>query len=135
MVFMDVNEKFLFKVPQKALIEQNGKFLIIKRSSTAKNYPMHWDLPGGKLEHGETPEEGLVREVLEETNLDVKVVSPIFSYLETHGVFAYVVVYECEFLSGELKLSNEHSEYKWATKDELKELLIEPYLAKLFREK
>ena len=135
MIIMDIDEKFLFKVPQKALIEQNGKFLIIKRSETAKNYPLHWDLPGGKLERGETPEEGLVREVKEETTLDVKVVDPMFSYLETHGVFAYVVVYECELLSGEIKLSSEHSEYKWVTQEELKELLIEPYLVKFFLKK
>jgi 8-oxo-dGTP diphosphatase len=130
-----MEEKYLFCVPQKALIEKDNKFLIIKRSENAKNYPMHWDLPGGKLEHGETHGEGLMREVLEETNLIVKVKDPIFSYIETKGVFAYVVVYEAEFLSGELKLSTEHSEYMWATREELKELLIEPYLAKLFLEK
>jgi len=130
-----MEEKYLFCVPQKALIQKEDKFLIIKRSENAKNYPLHWDLPGGKLEHGETPKEGLVREVMEETNLVVKVKNPFFSYLETQGVFAYVVVYECELISGKLKLSHEHGEYKWVSKEELKELLIEPYVKKLFEEK
>jgi len=133
-IFM-TEEKYLFSVPQKALIEQNGKILIIKRSEKTKAYPGYWDFPGGKLEHGEKPEEGLVREVKEETNLEIKVGEPLFSYLESKNAFAYIVVYNCKFLSGEIKLSHEHSEYKWVTKKELKELLIEPYLRKLFLEK
>ena len=128
-------EKYLFSVPQKALIEQNGKILIVKRSEKTKSYPGHWDFPGGKLEHGEEPEEGLVREVKEETSLAIKVGEPLFSYLESKTAFAYIVVYKCNLLGGEIKLSHEHSEYKWVTKSELKELLIEPYLKKLFEKK
>jgi len=130
-----VEEKYLFCVPQKALIEKDGKLLIIKRSENAKVYPGHWDLPGGKLEHGETPKEGLEREVKEETNLEIKIGELIFSYLETKKHASYVVVYACELLSDEIKLSKEHSEYKWATKEEILKLLVEPYLAKLFLEK
>ena len=129
------DEKYLFSVPQKALIEQNGKILIIKRSEKTKAYPGHWDFPGGKLEHGEEPEEGLEREVMEETNLEVKVGEPLFSYLESKNAFAYIIVYRCKFLGGKIKLSHEHSEYKWVTKSKLKKLLIEPYLKKLFIEK
>jgi len=127
-----MEEKYLFCVPQKALIKQGGKFLIVRRSENSKNYPGHWDLPGGKLEHDETSTEGLVREVKEETELDIKVNDPVFSYIETHEVFAYVVVFNCEILSGEIKLSHEHSDYKWANVEELNELLVEPYLKKLF---
>jgi len=130
-----MEEKYLFCVPQKALIEQNGKYLITKRSEGEKVYPGYWDLPGGKLEHGETPEEGLLREVKEEINLEVKVGEPIFSYLEAIKYACYVVVYECKLISGEIKLSSEHSEYKWASVEEIQKLLIEPYVKKLFEEK
>ena len=129
------DEKYLFSVPQKALIEKDGNFLIIKRSKGAKSYPDHWDLPGGKLERGETPIEGLKREVIEETTLEIKVGKPIFSYLETAKAFAYVVVFECEIISGEIKLSHEHSEYKWVSVEELKKLLVEPYLKEFFSKK
>jgi len=130
-----MEEKYLFKIPQKALIEENGKFLIIKRSKDAKHFPDCWDLPGGKLERGETPNEGLKREVKEETSLEINVFDPIFSHIQTKKKFAYIIVFECEIVSGEIKLSNEHSEYKWATKEEILELLAEPYVEKLFSKK
>jgi 8-oxo-dGTP diphosphatase len=130
-----MEEKYLFAVPQKALIKNGDKFLIVKRSSTSKTYPNHWDLPGGKLEHGENPTEGLVREVKEETSLKIKVLEPIFSYLETIIYPAYVIVYHGEILSGKIKLSHEHSEYKWVTEQELKRMLVEPYLRELFHKR
>jgi hypothetical protein len=36
-------DKYLFVVPQKAVIKQGDKYLILKRSSTAHTYPNHWD--------------------------------------------------------------------------------------------
>ena len=127
-----MEEKYLFCVPQKALIEKEGKFLIIKRSAADHVFPGHWDLPGGKLEHNEKPQDGLKREVREETNLEINVFDPVFSYLETEFVQAYLTVFECELVSEEIKLSNEHTEYKWATKEEIQTLLIEPYVKELF---
>ncbi len=127
-----MDEKYNFRVPQKALISKNGKFLLLRRSSTAKIYPDLWDLPGGKLEHGENPIEGLVREVLEETSLKIKVLKPIFAYSELNAAYVYVVIFESNIISGEVKLSIEHSEYKWASKKEALELKLEPYLQKYF---
>ena len=125
----------MFYVPQKALIEKDGKFLIIKRSSDDRVFPGHWDLPGGKLEHDESPEKGLKREVKEETNLEINVFDPVFSYLETEFAQAYLTVFECEITSGEIKLSDEHSEYKWATQKEILNLLVKPSVKQLFSKK
>ena len=130
----DNDGKYWFKIPQKALIKKNGKFLILKRGLETKHYPGHWDFPGGKLEHGEGPKEGLVREVKEETSLDVKVLSPIFSYLETKNTFAYIVVYNCKLVGGKIKLSFEHTDYKWVSGKELLSLVAEPYLKALIKE-
>ena len=128
-------DKYLFRIPQKALIKKNGKYLILKRSDSAKHYPMHWDLPGGKLEHGEEPREGLVREVKEETNLDVKVLGPIFSHINTKNSFAFIIVYKTKLIGGRIKLSFEHSEYKWATKKEILNLALNPFLKAYLLEK
>jgi 8-oxo-dGTP pyrophosphatase MutT (NUDIX family) len=51
-----------------AVVEQDGKILLIKR----KYPPYGWALPGGKVECGETLEEAVKRELLEETNLTAK---------------------------------------------------------------
>ena len=50
-----------------AIIRQNRKFLLIKKARGP--YTGMFDLPGGKIEFGETPEQTLVREVAEETGL------------------------------------------------------------------
>ena len=57
----------------KALIGREGKLLVVKQTIGEKIY---WDLPGGRMEHGETPLETLKREVKEETGLEVVVGKP-----------------------------------------------------------
>jgi 8-oxo-dGTP diphosphatase len=74
---------FLFRVPQKAVINEDNKFLILKRSPNAAVYPNHWDLPGGRLESGEDMKRSLEREVKEETGLKIKIMKPIFTFRET----------------------------------------------------
>lgn len=55
----------------KALIQHNGRFLIVKQRVGDKVF---WDLPGGRVRHGESPYETVVREVREEVGLDVEVI-------------------------------------------------------------
>ena len=55
-------------VSAKAIIVQNDRVLIIKQLHQGTTY---WDLPGGKMEFGETPEQTVLREVKEETDLTV----------------------------------------------------------------
>ena len=121
--------KETFVVPQKAIIKEGDKYLILKRSPTASTYPNCWDFPGGRLEAGEDPIEGLKREVKEETGLKIEVNNPIFVFRESLNDHENVfIVYSCGKVSGEIKLSHEHTEFKWATKEEILRLDIENYL-------
>lgn len=121
--------KFFFVVPQKAVIKKGDKYLILKRSPNAQTYPNHWDFPGGRLEHGENPGKGLEREVFEETGLKTKACRPVFSYSEMLiGHYDYFVVWKSELLSGAVKLSDEHTDFKWASGAEILKLEIENYL-------
>lgn len=58
-----------------AIILENdkGEFLLALRDNKSWiPFPNHWDLIGGHVEEGESPEEALVREVKEELNIDLK---------------------------------------------------------------
>lgn len=63
-------DKTLFQIRLTGvLIEERALLLVKQRVSSTRN----WSLPGGKLEHGETIEEGLTRELVEETGLSVTI--------------------------------------------------------------
>jgi 8-oxo-dGTP diphosphatase len=54
------------------LENDNGEFLLALRDNKDWiPFPNHWDLIGGHVEEGETPEEGLVREIKEELGIDI----------------------------------------------------------------
>ena len=127
------------KLIQKAVIKKGDKYLIVLRSPSAQYFPRCWDFPGGKLEPNEEPFLGIKREVEEETNLVVRPLKVIGVYefdVENKGQNSHrFTIYSTEIISGELKLSSEHTEQRWATKDEiLKMNNIEPYFAPFFKE-
>jgi 8-oxo-dGTP diphosphatase len=120
---------------QKAVIENKGKYLILLRSEKAPYFPLHWDFPGGKLEPNEDPFLGIIREVKEETNLNIepiKVLNVFNLDLDNKGKNTHSFsIYSTKIISGNIKLSFEHLEQKWATKEDILKLPIEPYI-KLF---
>jgi 8-oxo-dGTP diphosphatase len=52
-----------------AVIERDGRVLIAQRKRTGHHHPLKWEFPGGKVEPGEIPENGLVRELEEELGI------------------------------------------------------------------
>ncbi len=122
-------EKEYFKVPQKAAIRKGEKFLVLRRAPDAHVYPNCWDFPGGRLEQGENPHKGLKREVKEETNLDIENQEPLFLFSEkSDSTNRLYIVYKCDLASEDLKLSKEHTDFKWATKEEILKLKTENFL-------
>jgi 8-oxo-dGTP diphosphatase len=64
-----------------AIVEfPNNKILLVKRGTVV--FKGYWALPGGRVDSGETIEQAIVREVKEETGLDVKIVKKIDEYHE-----------------------------------------------------
>ena len=123
------------KIGTSAFIWKNDKVLLLKRAKGEKVFPEHWELPGGKVEYAEKPEDAVIREIQEETGLKIKVGRPYsaFSYLwgEKHYIY---IQYFCEILSGEIKLSEERSDYLWAEKNDLKNLQITEQMRKVILE-
>jgi 8-oxo-dGTP diphosphatase len=109
-----------------ALIEKNGKFLVLKRSKKNLTNKGKWQFPEGKLRSGEDLVKALKREVEEETNLivvDAKIFGIHSSILkEAKGAFRlFRTVFRCKVL-GKIKLSEDHDEYAWVDKESLKRL-------------
>ncbi|HEY2811049.1 MAG TPA: NUDIX domain-containing protein [Rhabdochlamydiaceae bacterium] len=88
--------------------EERTEVLLIKR----RDIPV-WVFPGGGLESGENPEEGVRREVLEETGLDVRIVRKIAEYLPVNWMTQFTHVYECRPLSGKAKTGKEAKEVRF----------------------
>jgi 8-oxo-dGTP diphosphatase len=64
-----------------AVIVSDGQIVLIKKARGP--YQGLWDLPGGSIEEGESPEQALIREVAEETGLDLSKVSVRSFHLKT----------------------------------------------------
>ena len=126
------------RLVQKAVIKNGDKFLILLRGPGAKKFPYYWDFPGGKLELNEEPFSGIEREVMEETSLKVKALKVIGIYefdFENKGEKTHrFTVYSTKIISGNIKISFEHIEFRWATKEEILKLKIEPFMKAYFEE-
>ncbi len=128
-------------VTQKAVVFNTaGKFLAIRRSETAPSHALEWDLPGGELEYGENPLQGIVREVLEETGLHVGELKPfdVFGHENVVG-FWVTIAYSCNAFGEKIALSFEHDDFKWVTIEEFLELpapeKIIRFVKKIFNER
>ncbi|MBF2016456.1 MAG: NUDIX hydrolase [Rivularia sp. T60_A2020_040] len=95
-------------------ISIKGVLIIDEKVLLLKNERDEWDLPGGRIELGETPENCLIREFQEEVSVNVRVEQIIDSYLfevipDKH---VFIVAYGCE-LQGDFspQISNEHQEF------------------------
>jgi 8-oxo-dGTP pyrophosphatase MutT (NUDIX family) len=109
-----------------AIIESNGKYLVLRRSEKNLTNKGRWQFPEGKVRPGEDLLKALKREVEEETNLIVtesKLVGIHSSSLkEAHGAFRlFRSVFRCKVI-GKIKLSDEHTEYRWVNKKEIEKL-------------
>lgn len=99
------------------------KVLLIRRSSDDFGGGT-WESAGGKLEEGETLEEGIVREVFEETGLKIVPKKILYASIDEHDKRRLVfIVYLCLNEETAITLSKEHDESRWVDKQECRELL------------
>lgn len=104
-----------FRVAVKSFIVKGNKMLLLKRRSNDVHKPGAWDIPGGRLDIGEDPFLGVKRETMEETGLNIETVLPldIHHFTRDDGQKITMIVFLCKALSGDVKLSEEHTEHKW----------------------
>jgi len=107
-------------VGTKGVIIYDGKVLLLKRPSDSKESPGKWSLPGGRLEKGEQPLEGFVREVKEETGIDMEGVEllDVVTFERDQG-YSLIIFYQGEVESEEVVLDSENEEWIWASVNDL----------------
>ncbi len=112
------------------VIIDQGRTLLIRRGSE----PLlgEWSIPGGTLELGESLQEGVVRELLEETGIEVRVLDLIEVFdriypgdgslgaVQVRPRFHFVIAdYLCECLSGDPRAGSDVTDVAFAREDEL----------------
>ena len=103
---------------------QDGRLLVVRRVAHDDFLAGEWELPGGGVDAGETIEQGAVRELKEETNLDVeKIIGTFegFDYSTPKKPKVRQTNFKVSVKPGDISLT-EHDMFKWITVNEIEEL-------------
>lgn len=102
-------------------IKKDNLYLAVQRSARMK-FPLKWEFPGGKLEAGELPEDGLIREIREELRLEIGLLEKLKPVEHDYGSFQLrLLPYSAYIKEGSLNLQ-EHTAFRWLPVDQLDEL-------------
>ena len=131
-----INMAFYGLTMRGVIKNTDNEILILKRHPKSKTDPEMWELPGGKVEKGEHFTDALIREIKEETSLDCEVgdfceaVQNDYMHKRTVQLIMYL-----ENIEGNVKISEEHTEFMWAGLEQIKELEISSSLKKILEKK
>lgn len=108
----------------KAIVtDDNRQVLVLQRSAHSARFAGTWEFPGGKVDAGEDFDAALLREVAEETGLIIaleKVAGA--THYEMPAIRLAVLFVEARLVSGQVRLSNEHDDYRWVPLTDLTRL-------------
>jgi 8-oxo-dGTP pyrophosphatase MutT (NUDIX family) len=115
---------------QKTFIINDEKKILIMTRKNEVVYEDIWDIPGGKLEDNNSLYESIKREVKEETGLTLTKIISVISTSKFVGIVEdKPLIFRNIYLSkaeGEIHLSDEHSEFKWISTEELDKFTFIP---------
>ena len=106
-----------------AAIRHNDKILCMQRGKTKFDYTAYkWEFPGGKIEAGESPQEAVRREIMEEMDMDIRVGDSVCTVVNDYPDFSITMqVFWCDVDSPVFDLK-EHNAFKWLSMDDLPSL-------------
>ena len=100
-------------------INENGEPIIFATQRGYGDFKGGWEFPGGKIEEGETPQEALKREIMEELETEIEVGDLIETIEYDYPTFHLSMdCFWAEIVKGDLVL-REHEAAKWLTKEQL----------------
>ena len=101
-----------------ALIRDGDKFMICQRPAHKSN-ALLWEFVGGKAEKGETKEEALIRECIEELDVKIEVGDEFFDVVHQYpDILVHLTLFNATIAEGTPKLL-EHNDIKWITPEEI----------------
>ena len=108
-----------------AVIERNGEILLAQRKP-GTHQALKWEFPGGKLEWGEDPRQGLRREIQEELGIEIEVGDVLevvsHTYEDRHIV---LIGYRCRYQNGTVQLLDVH-DVRWVKPEQLRQFDLAP---------
>lgn len=133
------------KLIAHTLIEEDGKYLLIKRSKIKRGlpnvYPSYWDIPGGSVEENELPKEAALREAMEEVNQKLQIDKVIHEDSQfdaskdtvfTRLVYAGRIMEQRDIILD----PEEHTDFVWISSlEDIESDFVVPYLLEIFANK
>ena len=114
-------ERYRLPISVKAVLVEDGRACLLL------NERDQWELPGGRLERGESPEACLLREILEEVGLEAVIERLVDAraFEPVPGKEVFILVYRCRLAApGTVVLSSEHRQAGWFSLAEMESLLL-----------
>lgn len=117
----------------KGLVVRDGKVLLLRQSSnyedSVREKDGKWDVPGGRIDSEETVREGLIREVGEESGLDVEPgeclgVFDGFPEIQSETCHVVRVYFVCQAAQGNVVLSRDHDRFDWVDPENIGEKVL-----------
>ena len=101
-----------------AIILKEDKVLVTQRSEHM-THPLKWEFPGGKIHKEESEEDCIKREIREELNIDIQILSKLSSQKFDFGdIQINLIPFVAGYLDGDIQLL-EHKDYKWLNRKDL----------------
>jgi len=108
------------------IVNEAGRVLLVKHVPERNGFWQgKWICPGGKLELGESMEQGVAREIMEETNLQIRLITPLTPFeriVKSDGKTTLHVIYIdflAQLVSGEFRPGSDVGEGIWVSREDL----------------
>ena len=104
------------------IVERDGRILLLRRSATTDPGAGEWEPVSGRVDPGESPRAAAIREVKEDTGLDVDVLAPLDTFhfrRRDARVERLGIAFHCRVTGGTLALSAEHEDARFIPRGEI----------------